>query len=454
MDMEIQQNTIQHLALTDGGNTETLSSLIDTSQTNEGLLLRNKLLEESPYLSDTIMVKSSAVEDVLPSLLLKEILVANPKAAKSDKVQTALDNRTDQMPAYMREEIDQGKDVLSTKESMESILSKNINQREQIVNRVINNKIRDSISNLSEIENLLLNESQQRISRSYELIEFYLSRGKVQEAQTILNLIPQNHFLNSSEQMEYNKFTSLYNIKKDLLESDKSWFEIDSTQLETLNLLAIDSTTNAGMQSRAILSLVKGIDYGLPIPMKVNTMQRQFPDPIEDTFNVFPKIADNYFIIENIIPFDVKQHNLKIEILNSKHEIMFEDSIRSTNEQFLIESLKWENGVYLCRRIKNGVIEKTSTVIIKRGSDNSFLNIDQEEFKVFPNPSEEHFFIASNVKRDVEVTITNNLGQVIKSFSLKEMLTGVSTLSWSSGIYFINFMIDESQKEVVKIIVK
>jgi len=98
IDVEISTNSVLLIAVTDGGDTEALNQTVEETEENEALLLRDKLLLESPFLSDTVMVNSTTSEGVLPSIMVKEVLASNPKAAKSDKVQEALDNRTNQLP--------------------------------------------------------------------------------------------------------------------------------------------------------------------------------------------------------------------------------------------------------------------------------------------------------------------------------------------------------------------
>jgi hypothetical protein len=73
--------------LIDGGNTQGLEMDIDLSQQDESLELQQELLNMSPYLSDTILIKSAQKEDVLTSVLVKDIMVANPQSAKSEKVE-------------------------------------------------------------------------------------------------------------------------------------------------------------------------------------------------------------------------------------------------------------------------------------------------------------------------------------------------------------------------------
>ncbi len=106
----ITETETELFALVNGGDTEGLNQTVANAEEDEALKLRNYLLSESPNLSDTVMINSITVEDVLPAIMVKDILVENPSAAKSSNLQNALNNRQNPLPEYMRNEIYLGRD--------------------------------------------------------------------------------------------------------------------------------------------------------------------------------------------------------------------------------------------------------------------------------------------------------------------------------------------------------
>ena len=111
------------ILVTDGGDTDGLSMDVNTAMPDEALETRQELLNESPYLSDTVMKQAIYQENVLPNAMIRDVLVANPQSAKSVEMMNMLDMRLYPMPQYMKDEILQGKNILSAKDQIESQIS-------------------------------------------------------------------------------------------------------------------------------------------------------------------------------------------------------------------------------------------------------------------------------------------------------------------------------------------
>lgn len=460
-DMEIDQNRIQYYAYTDGGDTEALNGSIEETENNEALELRNELLEVSPFLSDTIIVKTTAIEDILPAIMVKDILMANPKAAKSDKIQLALDNRQEQLPTYMRAEIDLGKTIFSQKEVLEENLSQSFHKKEDILNRIMLSLKRDSlVSSIDSLETMLVSEAPINLNRNYQLVDYYLSKEETQSAQTIYNDIPQNFQLNSKEQEEYDQLGDLLDIQLTIIDEDKSLFEMSNEQLTTLTALALDSTAVAGMKSRAILSLVNGTDYGLPIPAKVEGYNREATptESEEGTLKVFPAVADKYFIVEYSLASDETIENTKIKIVDNENKEIKLTGITSRENQILMECEKWQEGVYWAVKTVSGKIIDSQSILIDRGHLPTNIErknpMDQEDlFGVFPNPAQDYFFVITNYDNESNLQATNSLGQVVGNYSITEKEFKISTSSWSKGVYYLT-LTRENFSRTIKIIIK
>ncbi|RLD51337.1 MAG: hypothetical protein DRI94_06350 [Bacteroidetes bacterium] len=361
-------NTVKtELAIvTDGGDTEGTTEDVENAEPDEALKLRNTLLEKSPNLSDTVMVSSTSVEDVLPSIMVKQVLASNPGAAKSDHVQNALDNRQNQLPQYMRDEINLGKDSLSHKEKLESKLSAFKNKRENLINRKITRLLLDTTEqSLDTIENLLSSENS--LHRVYQLVNFYISQNRIQNAQTLFADIPQNFDLSNTQQTEYEKNAQFYTVKFALKNAEKSWFEMSNEQKLLIHTLADDSTTNAGMQARAVLSLIENKDYGYPIPdIEEGGNKNANPDPenLPETFSVYPETAKDYFFV-NCNLKELKMKYAKIQILDAKGSVIQEIKLNKAENHIKISTASLKSGMYSVCLKSNGNVIETKTIVVK-----------------------------------------------------------------------------------------
>ena len=463
-DNDINQRQTDLEVLTDGGDTQTLNETVDEAENNEALSLRNELLSKSPTLSDTVMVNTTSIESVLPSLMVKQVLAANPKAAKSSVVQTALDERQNPLPEYMRAEIDLGKDTLSYKEELESRLSSAINARENLIDRkILYLKQEGSFESLDTLKNILLAEATTKLNRSYQLVDFYLSQDNAQEAQNLFTALPTNFNLSSSQQNKYNKLNQLYSIRFNLESADKSWFEMTASQKGVIETLAIDSTSTAGMQSRAVLSLVDDINYGIYIP-DVDTSNYQtnsYNGAPEMLFKAYPQVATDYFIIEYVLGENENPEEVTMAVFDDKGKQLKSFEVINHENQFLIECENWKEGVYWCRKSVRKRVTEQEKVIINKGG----IVIDSVETNsvkgtnslvLFPNPSSGYLFVSFTTESttEAEIQVTDVNGVLIGTYKLKNNLTKITTNKWKQGIYMVTITSNNKIEDSAKIIVE
>jgi hypothetical protein len=106
--------------LVDAGDTEEMANEVETADNSEAYQLRNELLNSSPYLSNEVLENAADKEDVLTNSLIRDVLVANPQAAKNVEVLDLVENRMNPMPQYMKDQILNGQTTIGSKEVLEA----------------------------------------------------------------------------------------------------------------------------------------------------------------------------------------------------------------------------------------------------------------------------------------------------------------------------------------------
>ncbi|MCD4794592.1 MAG: T9SS type A sorting domain-containing protein [Bacteroidales bacterium] len=476
IDEEINENEIILASITDGGDTEGTVEDVENAEPDEALKLRNKLLEKSPNLSDTVMINATTTEDVLPSIMLTQVLSENPQAAKSGDIKDALDNRANQLPYYMRDAIDMGRFSTSLKEDIESEIAILKTERARIYSALLA-KYSSDTTQTSQDSLLLLMQNETDLRDQYRLMSYYMSKKDRVNAQNVFNSIPDNFELSAKEENEYNAMTELNNVLFNLIDEEKSLFGADSSQVQIFRTLSEDTITYAGAYARGIMTLIDTVDHISVFPMPEEGGDKGGnPDPIfyPETFAVYPNPANDYFIIEYALSEKESVKDISIALFDNAGTELMNFDVKTQANQFLAECEHLKEGIYWCRKFNKGKVIEEEKVIIGRGgtasvsnrysgSDNTTgyeLVNNNNNFKIYPNPAKDYFFITYNLNEiqteEIIIQITDSKGVVIKEIRLDKSSNKqtISSSDWVKGVYNISLRIDDDIVETNKLIIK
>jgi M6 family metalloprotease-like protein len=208
----------------------------------------------------------------------------------------------------------------------------------------------------------LIRESEAQLDRNYELIDFYLSKGDVLNAQKTLRNSVQKFDLTESELKNHNKLSKLYKLKIDIITQNKTWDQLNKLQIETLKSLAEDEVSLVALQAKAILSFVNNIDYGLPIPsITKNSIHKKEIDNLIQTFKVYPNPTDGNFTIDLN---GYSTENMSIQIVDIRGLVIKKESVYKNNK-LTINSSSWHSGVYFVSLLNHQELIKTLKIIVK-----------------------------------------------------------------------------------------
>jgi len=339
-------STLNILAmLIDSGDTESLQDVVETSTSSSSMQVYNELMSTSPYLSDTVVSTAIGKEDVLPNAMLRDVMVANPNAAKSDELLSKLDSRWDPMPDYMKAQILQGRCIVSLREETEANLSAYRLKKSIAFNQLVNYYLaQPDLDSLA-----LLFSSDNTISSKYRLAFLYLSKGEFEAGTTILNAIPSQFELTSEDLTSQEAIVDYYDL---LAANPHGMITPDSTQLAQISNISSSGTGNASVYARNLLLAMDQITYNEPILLPdlyksaeaVETYEKLLNTGQPPSLKVYPNPSKDYVIVEFVT--DITKNSFLV-INDSNGQRIKSMQLNSCRDQLVIDTRGWKPGIYI-----------------------------------------------------------------------------------------------------------
>jgi len=377
--LSLEQQAIDTLSetlklLTDGGSTENLNSAIANSSSSEALELRQELLSNSPYLSDTVMQSAIQKENVLPNEMIRDVLVANPQSAKSDVVMNQLNNRVVSIPDSLMAEIQEGAETLSLKDSLGAALYNHQLSKSGIFNDLVRYYHHDTINPSASFDSLIsLLRNDGSMSARYQLAFEYLKNNDTSKVQTTLANIPLAFNLDNTQQNIYQAYLSYFGVMNSLKSEGKTIFEMNPQQTATIHGLMANGSGQAQALSRNILIANNLITYAEPILLPDNTKSSKqrihYPKTgkinNESFIKIFPNPAKQYVILEYNLQDKLQSGQsaiISIATLGGKHIETLQ--LGKQQDQILLNTSTYSSGTYICTLLLSGKHLDTQKFII------------------------------------------------------------------------------------------
>jgi hypothetical protein len=333
----------------DGGDTPGLALDIQTSFPDDALELRQQLLNESPYLSDTVMKLAIEKENVLPNAMVRDVLVANPQAAKSAEILYALDNKFDEMPGYMINEILEGKNVLGNRENLERKIGFHDAVKSKAFANIIRHYKNDTTLLSSKDSLIAFLENNDSPETQYQLAFSKLNSWDSVEVRNILANIPLDYFLTSTQVSTYENYEDLFEI---LIPLRADSVEIDSNMYFGLSGLADEVNDIPGIYARNELIYKDLVTYIEPIYLPLNNETKldkaiiERDEFVKDSYlKVYPNPASAYLIIEYFL--ENPEIGAFISIYDAYGNKLLNRSFENKQNQIIIDIRTLPSGTYL-----------------------------------------------------------------------------------------------------------
>ncbi|MCD4695827.1 MAG: T9SS type A sorting domain-containing protein, partial [Bacteroidales bacterium] len=355
--------------LVDGGNTEALATDVQTSYPPEAWDLYVSLLGKSPYLSDTVMTSAVNKEDVLPSELVTDVLIANPQSAKSNKVLEEVENRTIPLTDEQKEAIMQNWYITGAIESLESKLSGYKADYTKALYDLITLYRFDSLSSNPSDSIIAVLEAENSLWSKYMLASEYVSNGDITMAENTLNNILVLFELSAKEQEEYQDYVDFFGVIFDLKLEGKSIFELDSLQKDILYPVAVEENNRCNSWARNVLLTTDTLNYLEPVILP-NYLKSSAVIPLpaqklaeENKLYVYPNPAKSYFIVK----YELDNYYAEASVLltDNAGKVVFNYMANMSRDYLVIPTKDLSPGNYIIKLILNGTEKGVQKVIIQ-----------------------------------------------------------------------------------------
>jgi hypothetical protein len=334
--------------LVDGGSTDELQDEVEYSFPPEAMALYTELVDNSPYLSDTVVSTAIEKEEVLPAAMIRDVMVANPHTAKSDDLMNKLDERWTPLPEYMKEQILQGKNIVSVMEKTESKLGRFKLDKARAINELERIYRRDSIAGSDSL--VALYNSDNELESKYKLAFISMEQGAWNTGMAILESIPGEYELSPEENTKFNQMAEYAGLISTLQGTQP-----DSTAMTELTGIMESEQGTASVYALNTLLDLGAIDYEEPIEMPemlkstaVNGSGSTISYSSENgprMLKLMPNPAKDYIIVE--YSFGMQQQDATVEITDMAAKPVYSVHAVNVKDQLTVDTRKWKRGVYL-----------------------------------------------------------------------------------------------------------
>ena len=347
----------------DGGDTPEMVYDVETSNSTQSLELRDELLGETPYLSDTVIKSAIEKEDVLNNAMIYDIMNSNPKSGRSEEILSELDTRQNPMPQYMKNVIIANSQNMTTRDSLEAMIAHENQQRQDAFARLLA-KYRVQVDNPAMKDSIIDILHNYRINEQFIEVLFKYQNGD-QTYQSTYNTIPVSFDLTSVEEQRYDILGD-YITLIELTDHEYIYFEYDSLTFNQFMEFAEDNTFEMKLRSQIALRHFDKTKYSEPYEYEgtqkttsSNTSDESL-DILNDNIEFYPNPAGEFIIIDYFSRTNANNIFVKVFDMNGKH--MLTAPLQKAPSSNTIDLRSLGKGTYLFSIYEDGVLCKTEKV--------------------------------------------------------------------------------------------
>lgn len=237
--------------LTDGGSTNSTVADIRSAMPSDMWELRSKLLGSSPYLSEEVLKEAADRDDVFTESVLFEILASNPDELKKGDIIDYVKNKTNPLPEYMTDILEQVAAGNTYKTVLLNQMSSYSRDYHNAATDIIRSILADSIVNTTELRGWLGNLNDLGADR--EIIASYMAEGDFDNAFALANMLPTLYEFASEEMDEHADYMRMLNLYRSLRQAGRNTRQLTQQEIDDIEDIAENSTGTPQRMAQNIL---------------------------------------------------------------------------------------------------------------------------------------------------------------------------------------------------------
>ncbi len=362
-------NSVEPLyqSLIDGGDTEAELDDIESAEPDDMWDLRDQLLGDSPHLSQEVLREMSDRTDVFPDDVLLEILSSNPDELKEDTLLKYLEQKEDPLPDYMIEILRQTAPEVSYKTVLERDMARYYAGRCQAAQDIIRSILSDTALDMTDYRNWLDNLGG--INADKQIISSYLNENDTASALSLLNMMPSLYDLQGDELNDFYDYKNLVLMQINWRINNKTIFQLDSTDIDSLEFYANYSNGSAKTIARNILNYAYNYDFCDCLNQYDSSYYKTSHPPIingssrESGLDIWaePNPADSWTVFKYTLIGEESVGYIIISDVSGKKITEFKVNGKTSQQLWDTRSIK--PGIYFYTLTSNG-FSKTGKIVV------------------------------------------------------------------------------------------
>ncbi|PIQ29357.1 MAG: hypothetical protein COW63_13560, partial [Bacteroidetes bacterium CG18_big_fil_WC_8_21_14_2_50_41_14] len=358
---------ILYSSLVDGGSTSAELSDIESATADEMWVLRNKLLGDSPHLSQEVLMAMSDRTDVFPDAVLLEILSANPEELRKEELISYLEDKENPLPEYMIDILMQVANGSTYKSVLQNQMAKYHHGYVNAAQDIIRSLQHDSITDFVQLRYWLDNIGGYEMDK--QIISTYMDEDDYASAQSLLDILPSIYELEGDQLLAYNDYHTMVELQIQLAQQQRNIHQLTSSELATITSLADNGLGSAKYSARSILEYAYGMHYfdrpSLPENIGLKTVkpidQDEWAKALGLELSVDPNPASQW--VEFTWQLPPAETTGLISIADVTGKTISTISISGVQGKRVWDTREIKSGVYICTLSAGKLVASTKLIV-------------------------------------------------------------------------------------------